>query len=135
MSIFANNAFVPCNRIQWTALSTVAYRMEHSWGAIPLFTLELWGLERSRISHHFPGWPDFGITPNLLIWTSGMSGRGLTILPALSSVCKNSDTGWGFAMAEFMLLVALLHLLSLLKPILKPSLIPRKMYWTRFLSE
>ena len=59
---------------------------------------------RVRISLQWPGWDDFGITPNRLIWNSDMEFEsiGPATLPACTSCVIYSCTTSGLARAEGM---------------------------------
>ena len=43
------------------------------------------GCERSRMSLKWPGWDDFGITPNRLIWNSGIEFGSIS--PTMRPAC------------------------------------------------
>ena len=107
--ILASSALRPSFNTCCTASWTVRWASEHNQGSIPSLMLKCLGRERSRMSLHgdpshgdpshedpsqpcsgLHGWADFDITPNPLIWNSGMEfGSILLAMSGVVTCCKN----------------------------------------------
>jgi len=126
-SIFTSWVPCPSCRIHWMADSTVIYVREHRIFGIPSLMLLLAGWERSMIRCHLFCWWFLGMTPNLLMWASGIidlwNGLATRLWAILSA--KYWETVSGCCKAHPRLHFADLRGFGeLLTPIRKPLVIP-----------
>ena len=89
-------------------LSTFMYCKEQGSLGMPLLMLWPTGLDKSKISYHFPCWYFFGVTPKKLTWRFGIGdiAWGPATWPFWSSVKRYWSITAGWSAADGMFWVA-----------------------------